>query len=330
MNWSVGDYDREIFRRELESFVPDRIFDAHAHLYAAAHFDDAPAWLNGGPEFAGLDAYRRRMDEIHPGRRCEGLFFGFPNVSMDIEAGNKLVADEVRTSGGSRGQMLVTPGMDPEYVRETVRRGGFVGLKCYHVYATQQPTWDAPVSAYLCEEHVRVAHEEGLSITLHMVRARAMADPVNQVEIRMYCERYPNIRMILAHAARGFNPHHTIEGIGSLRGLGNVWCDTSAVTDAGAIEAIARTLGVERLLYGSDFPVTHLRTRCVALGDSFLWLSEENTRLEAAHAPVRMTLCGIESLRTLKVAAMGLGWGDREVEAVFRGNAVGLFGAGSD
>jgi glutamate-1-semialdehyde 2,1-aminomutase len=222
--------------------------------------------------------------------------------------------------------MLVTPDMDPEFVRDQVRRNGFAGLKCYHLYAPDKPTWEARVSAYLPEEQVRVADRESLSITLHMVRSRAMADAANQADIRHYCERYPNIRMILAHAARGFNPHHTIEGIGSLRGLGNVWCDTSAVTDCGAIEAIARTLGVERLLYGSDFPVSHLRTRCVALGDSFLWLTPDNTRMDARHGEVRMALCGIEALRTLKVAAVGLGWGDREVEMVFRGNAAAVVG----
>ena len=109
------------------------------------------------------------------------------------------------------------------------------------------------------------------------MRPRALADPGNQEVIRRYAGRYPDMRLILAHAARGFNPHHTIAGIESLRGLGNVWCDTSAVTEYGAFEAIVDTLGVDRLLYGSDLPVSHLRGRCVALGDSFLWVSAHNT-----------------------------------------------------
>ena len=41
------------------------------------------------------------------------------------------------------------------------------------------------------------------------------------------------------------------------------------VTDCGAIEAIINTLGHKRVLYGSDFSVSHLRSRCVALGGSF-------------------------------------------------------------
>ena len=116
--------------------------------------------------------------------------------------------------------------------------------------------------------------------------------------IRCYAERYPNTRFILAHAGRCFNPYHAVEGIEAFRNLSNVWFDTSAVTEAGAFEAIARTMGVHRLLYGSDFPVTHIRGRCVAVGDSFLWLDTQNTDFSAEYADVKPSLVGIESLRT--------------------------------
>lgn len=329
-NWSVTDYDREIFQRELDSFVPRRIFDAHGHLYTFAQFREnkAPEWLRSGPAVADFAAFREWMDMIHPGRECDALLFPYPHLSLDTDEANRFLASEVRPHPKSRAQMLITPDMDPEFVRETVRREKFAGLKCYHIYAQGHtgPTWEADVEHYLAEPHVRIAHEEGLSITLHMVKARAMADPANQASIRRYCEKYPNMRMILAHAARGFNPHHTIEGIGALAGLRNVWCDTSAVTDAGAFEAIVQTLGVSRLLYGADFPVTHLRSRCVAIGDSFLWLSADNTKLEASHAEVRLTLVAIESLRALKIACRSLRLTDAEIEAVFYGNAAELYG----
>jgi len=51
----------------------------------------------------------------------------------------------------------------------------------------------------------------GGEVKLHALIV-AMADPSNQEIIRRYCRRYPGLRLILAHAGRGFNPHHTIEG----------------------------------------------------------------------------------------------------------------------
>ena len=134
------------------------------------------------------------------------------------------------------------------------------------------------------------------------------------------------MRLILAHAARGFNPHHTILGIDSLRGLKNVWFDTSAVTDSGAIEAIINTFGHTRVLYGADFPVSHLRGRCVALGDSFFWISADNTNLDVPYAKLDLSLVGHESLRTLKIAAMSLKLTDTQIEDIFHRNATQLFG----
>lgn len=324
--FAVQDHDRELFDRELNDFLPERIFDAHAHLYAKEHFrNGAPGIVGEGPESVGLDVYLKAMDELTPGRRYSGLFFGFPHAQLDMEAANNFLAAEVRADPHSRAQMLIRPGMDTEYVRETVRRDQFAGLKCYHVWATERPTFQAKVESFLPEEHVRVAHEEGLSITLHMVRNRAMADPLNQQTIRAFAERYPNMRFILAHAARGFNPHHTIEGIGALRGLRNVWCDTSAVTDGGAFEAIIETLGHDRLLYGADFPVTHERGRCIAIGDSFLWLSESNTNFKTAYADLRPTLVGLESLRVLKTACRNMRLSDSQIEDVFWGNAASMY-----
>src|SRR2546427_2457873 len=39
----------------------------------------------------------------------------------------------------------------------------------------EQPTFQASIPSFLPEEQVRVAHEEGLTITLHLVRSRALA-----------------------------------------------------------------------------------------------------------------------------------------------------------
>ena len=103
-----------------------------------------------------------------------------------------------------------------------------------------------------------MAHELGICVTLHMVKARAVADPSNQHWIRTYCERYPDMKLILAHAARSFNPVWAMEGIHTLKGLPNVYCDTAAIGEVGACEAIIEHLGHDRLLWATDFPITHM------------------------------------------------------------------------
>ena len=330
-DWIATDFDRELFDRELNQFVPDRVFDAHAHLYRADHFppDEIPALVAGGPAVAGFEEFDRRIDEITPGRPTEGLFFPFPELHVDVDAENEFLFHELSSRPRSRGQMLTPPTMSPDTIRESVKRCGFVGLKCYHVWSPRRPTFDSFIEEYLPESHAQVADELGLSITLHMVRSRALADTANQETIRSWCLRYPNMRLILAHAARGFNAHHTIEGIHALKGLRNVWFDTSAVTDCGAIEAIIRVMGHDRVLYGSDFPVSHLRGRCVALGDSFLWISTTNADLKVPYGDLKLALVGHESLRAVKIAAMSTGLSDSQVEDIFIHNGERMFGLNS-
>lgn len=325
--WEVAAADEELFRRELDSFLPHRIFDAHAHFYRQQDFGGVvPALLAAGPPAAGLREFRAWSERLTPGRDYSALAFAFPAADLNIDAANGFAASEARSDPASRAAMLVAPDMDAELVRSMVRTHGFAGLKCYHVYAAMRPTFEAEVPSYLTEELVRVAHDERLTITLHLVRARALADPSNQQAIRYYAERYPNARFVLAHAGRGFNPQHTIEGIAALKGLHNVWFDTSAVCESGAFESIADMMGVERLLYGSDFPVSLLRARPVALGDSFLWVSEENTNFSAAYGVVTPALVGLESLRVLKRACHHLHLADTAIERVFWRNATELFG----
>jgi glutamate-1-semialdehyde 2,1-aminomutase len=327
------DADRELFARELDSFVPDTVCDAHCHLWAKADLPpDAAAGAFGTVETPVVDlaAYRSYMAELLPGRTVAGglLIPGAVGATgAGLAAENELVAREAHAAPGFANSFLITPQMEPDYVRAEVRRLGARGLKCYHFHAGRTPSWDAEIPDYLPERLVQVADEEGLCITLHMVRRRAVADASNQHWIRRYCERYPRMKLILAHAARGFNPWHTVEGIGALADLPNLWCDMAAVSDIGACEAIIETLGHERLLYGTDFPVSHLRGRCVAIGDGFLWLYDDTLNWATVwFLPLQPVLIGLESLRVLKQAAWHRRLSDRQVADVFCNNVQSILG----
>lgn len=326
----AGDAERELFYRELDSFVPDTVFDAHAHLWAKAHLPPSAggAFREIEEDVVDLRAYRRRMAELLPGREIAGGIFlpgAVGATGEQAKAQDELIAGEIAGEARCGGAMLVGPQMDPEAVREEIRRLGLTGFKCYHLQSKTQPTWDSDISDYLPEELVRVAHEEGLHITLHMVKSRAVADPSNQHWIRHFCQTYPNMQLILAHAARGFNVYHTIEGLAALKGLRNLWCDMSAVTEVGACEAIIEMLGHDRLLYGTDFPVSHLRGRCMVIGDGFLWLYEDSLDWAAiSHEPLRPVFVGLESLRILKQAAWHRRLSDSQIEDIFYNNGLRL------
>src|SRR5690606_30639520 len=116
----------------------------------ADHFDaeTLPALVRSGPAVAGSAAFDEALEQLIPGRRHEGLFFPFPHVGLDVDAANRFLHEELKRRPGSRGQMLITPQMDPEFIRQTVEDCGFVGLKCYHVYSPRRPTFESTIDDF--------------------------------------------------------------------------------------------------------------------------------------------------------------------------------------
>lgn len=318
---------REFFERFLRPFVPPGSFDAHLHLYREQDALAAlPRHVLDREGNAGWAAYCHEIESWMGDRRpTGGLIFTIPKPTLDMAAANRFVAGEVRRLPGSRALMMIHPQDDPAQVEETIAADGFAGFKVYHVYSGQPNTLEAPTETFLPEWAWELAQAHRLAIMLHMVRARALADPANQIYIREHCRRYPDARLILAHAARGFCGRHTVEGIASLRGLDNVFFDTSAVCEAAPMEAILREFGATRLMFGTDFSVSEMPGRCVSIGDGFQWLYEET--LDWSKSPfAKPQLIGIESLLALQQAALTMGLRDSDIERIFCTNAREMLG----
>lgn len=330
VTWHLTDRDRETIRRELDSFLPDRIYDAHAHLYRADWWADVPPQVRAGPQDITVETYREQMQWLFPGRQVHGLHFAFPfPVAPDVElaSANEWVARQVQRDSLARGQFLVRPTDDPEWVRQQVRRLGFRGLKPFIFYAEVADIYQANLPDVLPEPIAQVASEEGWTVTFHLVRSRGIADPSNQYWIRHYCESYPGMQLILDHCARGFNPYHVLEGLPALAGLGNLWIDTSSVCNALAVEAALHVVGPERMLYGTDFFISHIRGTNFACGDTFIWVDEDTPMPRPNYtAQTELPLVGIENLRAIRAAFWSARLSDEQIEAFFWSNAAGLIG----
>ena len=320
------DEDRAFFERELSSFVPERVFDAHCHLWPQGQL--ASRWPNV-PAAVGAAEYRRMMEWLLPGRTLGSLFVPFPLDRATVAPANQWIARQVasdRAGVPSRGLFLVHPDDDVDWVAEQVRRLGLSGLKCYHYLAAGESTWELDIPAYLPERFMSAADRAGWVLLLHLVKARAVADAGNQHWLRHYCRTYPRAKLVLAHCARGFQPAHNLEGLPALTDLDNLYFDCSANCEAIAHESVIRLMGHRRLMYGSDFFVSHLRGRSVAAADSFLWLYEQTPVWEEKQASIRPVLAGLESLRALKWACWSAKLTDGQVEDIFWNNAAALYG----
>jgi len=317
--------DVSFYEREIASFIPDRVFDAHGHLWQADNMDHPG--VPGLPRDVGYSEYMDLMRDIHPGRAVGALLLHRVVPRPALAAANEWTSRNIANDADCRGLLMVPPEADPEWVRREVRRLNLHGLKVYHVFADHvDPTYEAQIPDYLPEPLIKVADEEGWVITLHMVRDRACADPQNIHWIRHYCQQYPNMKLILAHSARAFQPGHALEGLPQLTGLDNLWFDTSANCEPMAHQAIIRIIGHEKLMYGTDCPASHHRGRSVGVEDTFVWLTEHTPVWNQPQMSIKPVLIGLEHLRSLKWACWAEHVSDSQIEDIFWNNAARLFG----
>lgn len=331
----VAARDAAFFDRELRDFVPAGAFDAHGHI-----FD--PALVGGagtGPFPPGITAATRRAYDLMVGPwmgdrlPVGGLFFPWP-APGDVLAQNEFLRDQIRGDPRSRGLLLATPDVDPAAIERQLDADPdlWKGFKVYHVFArptAARPagtsTFHAECADFIPEWIWELCQARGLLIMLHMVKPRALVDEANQRYIRARCLAYPRANLVLAHCGRCFNAGHVVEGLPAVRGLDNVFFDTSAVCEPLAHEAILRAVGPTRLFFGLDHPVSSVRGRCVGMGDGFFWTNEAPIDWGAQKFADPL-LVGVENILAIRQACRMASMNDRDVEMIFGGAARQLLG----
>lgn len=320
----LNDTDRKLLHRALDGFVPDKVFDVHTHLFHTRHFaqGNRPVFLDADRGY-GMEDFQAAMRLWMPGRKVEGLFYGYPSAGNDRVGENAWVQSQVDASTNSRALVLAAPTDDQAEVRRLMSTGVFVGIKPYRLYADVPETKEAEIESFAPEWMWEVCHDHDGIMVLHIMLADGITDPRNVAALRRLCRRYPRCKLVLAHVARSFNYRHAREGLHHLVDLDNVVVDTSAVTQAGAFRAAIEILGPRRVLWGSDYMVSELRGSCITQGDGFTWIHPEISG-EKLTIFGQYTTVGIESLLCLREACEDTGMTPGDLEDIFRENALRL------
>ncbi|HPM81657.1 MAG TPA: aminotransferase class III-fold pyridoxal phosphate-dependent enzyme [Candidatus Anammoximicrobium sp.] len=325
--WTFTAEDRAV-ARTLATRLPGQLFDAHAHLYEQAHIGPGIALIQSGPVTAGAGVWHRCLgQQLGAARLKHALCLPFPSRGGDAAAANRFLVKEVRRRKQLRGLVLAGPATPRAEIESLLEANPqIVGFKVYHFLAPRADTFQCEPSEYIPDWVWQLADARGLVILLHLVRDGALADRANQRYIRRCCQRFPQAKLVLAHAGRGFHAPNTARGVASLRGLTNVWFDTSAICEPDPIAAILDEFGPRRVLWGSDFPVSQQRGRCVTLGTGFAWITTDQVDWNQRAFFGRPVLVGLESTRALLDAADRLGLDSADLQDLFHDNAARLTG----
>jgi len=320
--------DRRIWEEELDTFVPERIFDAHTHLWSDDHLPpDHPD--RGTRPYADLMTHRAWAERLYPGREIHFLMLGCPiTTEMDVTGHNTFLAEEIAQDPRSRANMIAVPGMTPEEIADAVDQYGFVGLKPYRVFSATGDIAECRITDYLPEELIEVANDRELFVTLHLSKRWGCADEENLADLARLTAHYPKVRWILAHCARAFASWMIERAIDRLREMPQIWYDLSAVNDVMSFYILFKRERRERLLFGSDNILAGCaHSKYITFAKAWAYLPDHVfEQLRLSHCEGEPTLVIYEQLRAMRQAAEMVGFGRAEVEEIFWTNAARLLG----
>lgn len=308
----------------LKDFIPEKVFDAHAHLYVA---DTVPrvAGTAAFPQTVSTpEDYVNHMKPFLPNAREIGAnFFTMPDPAMVdrsvLRRANDHVFEAVRGNPHHTASPYVTMTDTEETIGELVSRPESVAIKCY-CYGKDAPKHgDLAIGEFLPEAAWVVSSRTGKPIILHMQKNRALSDPDNLSYIQTMCRKYPDAQLILAHCARGFAAWTAVDGIRKLAGLDNIWYDLAAVCEAAPMAACVLATGGKQVLWGSDYPICMHRGRAISWGLGQLWLVDDMVDDNDG------CLLAAENLLATRQACHLLDLDATQVQDIFYNNAMRLF-----
>lgn len=323
----LTDAERPLAERLTRDFVPSRVIDIHTHIFRDEDFaeESRPQYSRPGL-ILGVKDLERGLAAWLPGRDVRALVFGIPAKKLNLSAANAWVAGEVAARKTWWHLTLARPDESPNAVEARVQAPPCRGIKVYHLFTGREDSFDCLVEDMAPEWMWDILNRHRGILMLHIVRDRAMDDAANQKSIARLCRKYPGVNLILAHVARSFSHRHAFGGLPFLRDIDNAWIDTSAVCESQSMALAIEHLGPERILFGSDYPISNFRGRGFTLGESFHWIYEEPENPAQEIVNRRSVLVGLESLAALREASEHFGLTAPDLEKIFHRNALALLG----
>jgi glutamate-1-semialdehyde 2,1-aminomutase len=324
INWSFNSFDEKTVK-SLNDFLPDRVFDCHAHLYRLEDLHIPGINLfSEGPKEVRIDAWREHTGKQVGERRLKGgLFMTMPSRTADLRKANEFMVSCLKAESGARGLISVEIESQESEWSGYLANPQVFGFKTYRMVP---PAGQAGFKRTLPEWVWQVSDQRGWVIMIHLAPA-VKADDVSDLRaISEKCRQYPNTKVILSHLERRSHSLNPAAGLEALEGVNNVWFDTSTICEPTFLVEICKEFGPRKLVWGSDFPISEMRGKYVSMGNGKICLNSQSVNLDKISSVVNPTLIGLESIIAIKAAAEQIGLNQADLEDIFCDNMMRLLG----
>jgi predicted TIM-barrel fold metal-dependent hydrolase len=247
---TYNDFDREFWNRELEDFVPRKVYDMHTHLWTEKGQEHLPPIDNPLRNEINFAALGNWSAQLFPERECHFLALGSPVSGLNTANHNNWLAEEVANDEASIAGMVVTPATTQKELNTGFEQNKFHAVKPYRIFAPDPR--NARITDYLPEPLLEIINFHHRAVMLHLSMPTGADSPQNIADLQYLTAKYPNIKWILAHCARAFNSTFLEKSIHKLKHIPNIYYDTSAVNDMYTHYLLLKHENLDRIMFGSD------------------------------------------------------------------------------
>lgn len=317
-----------IFRDELDDFLPETILDFHVHVFNSGTIRNGESFSCSGHPIRSytLNELAGDLLDIYPGRKAQAVCFGFPDVQYDRIENNRYLADTCDRKQFFPLRLFDAIEDTAEGLRNELSAKRFWGLKPYPDYVRKPRVSDVEIHEMLPSWAMKVVNDLGAIVMLHIPRSARLADPLNQRQIVEIAQRYPKAKIILAHIGRAYFMKNVIGNLDALKEFSNLYFDLAMVNHWEVMEYLFKEIPANRILYGTDIPLALAPGKSVEINDQYTYVTPVPWALSISddHQKIRFTSFLYEELRAVKKAVQRLGLKRDFVNGLFYENGMRL------
>jgi uncharacterized protein len=270
---------------------------------------------------------RNTYSTLFPNQEVHALTFGGVFQETYVGRNNDYILEGTQDAANLACGLMVTK---PEWDAQVIKDGltaGFIGIKPYPDLATQSCS-EPGIYDFLPKSHLAVLNEASGILMLHLPRAGRLADPDNIRELLEISKDYPYIKVIVAHIGRSFCLPTAQAGLPQVVNRTGILFDTSANLNSDVFRFALDTIGPDRILFGSDLPITIMRGVREHVGDKYINYTDApyswNNNRKSAEEESEYTYFVYEELRAIIRAVEQGGFGKEAMEKIMHSNAEHL------
>ncbi len=337
--FEIKDIDKAYYAEHIEPFVPERLVDMHAHVYTKKILGAVGtpkkrvvSWPSLVADEDPIEDLMETYELMFPGKQVVPCIFHIGQREDEIDEMNRYVGD-CAARHRFPALLYTHPSWPAESLKKRLTGGTYQGIKVYlHLSPSYIPEPEIRIFDFLTPAHLEVLNMLGLIVMLHIPRPGRLKDPVNIAQILEIEEKYPDLKLILAHVGRAYCREDVGTALDILAETERLVFDFSANTNSWVFARTIEAVGPKRILFGSDLPIARMRMRRICEDGCYINLvpkglygdvsGDRNMREVEGEEAKTLSFFLYEEIKAFRKAAEETGLDSPDIEDIFCNNAV--------